>query len=64
MAILNKRIQEQADAIDNHIIDALKSGNSFIVEAGAGSGKTYSLLKVIDWLEQNKCQNLEERKRI
>lgn len=39
MAILNKRIQEQADAIDNHIIDALKSGNSFIVEAGAGSGK-------------------------
>ena len=53
MAILNKRIQEQADAIDNHIIDALKSGNSFIVEAGAGSGKTYSLLKVIDWLEQN-----------
>lgn len=23
MAILNKRIQEQADAIDNHIIDAL-----------------------------------------
>ena len=36
MAILNKRIQEQADAIDNHIIDALKSGNSFIVEAGRG----------------------------
>ena len=35
MAILNKRIQEQADAIDNHIIDALKSGNSFIVEAGS-----------------------------
>lgn len=24
MAILNKRIQEQADAIDNHIIDVLK----------------------------------------
>ena len=33
MAILNKRIQEQADAIDNHIIDALKSGaKDFIVK--------------------------------
>lgn len=63
MAILNKRIQEQADAIDNHIIDALKSGNSFIVEAGAGSGKTYSLLKVIDWLEQNKCQEFRRKKK-
>ena len=62
MAILNKRIQEQADAIDNHIIDALKSGNSFIVEAGAGSGKTYSLL-LIGWNKIN-VKNLEERKRI
>ena len=32
MAILNKRIQEQADAIDDHIIDVLKTGNSFIGE--------------------------------
>ena len=31
MAILNKRIQEQADAIDNHIIDALKSGNLSLI---------------------------------
>ena len=44
-------------------IDALKSGNSFIVEAGAGSGKTYSLLKVIDWLEQNKCQEFRRKKK-
>ena len=64
MAILNKRIQEQADAIDNHIIDALKSGNSFIVEAGAGSGKTYSLLKVIIGWNKINVKNLEERKRI
>lgn len=63
MAILDKKTKEKADAIDNHIIDVLKSGNSFIVEAGAGSGKTYSLLKVIDWLEQNKCQELKSKKK-
>lgn len=63
MTILNKKIKEQADAIDNRIIDVLKSGNSFIVEAGAGSGKTYSLLKVIDWLEQNKCKELKSKKK-
>lgn len=63
MAILNKKTKEKADAIDNYIIDVLKSGDSFIVEAGAGSGKTYSLLKVIDWLEQNKCKELKSKKK-
>lgn len=61
--MLNKKIQKLADSIDNQIIDVLKSGNSFIVEAGAGSGKTYSLLKVIDWLEQNKCNEYKSKKK-
>lgn len=63
MAILDKKTKEQADAIDNHIIEILKSGESFIVEAGAGSGKTYSLLRVIDWLEQNKCDEYRSKKK-
>ena len=33
----------EADKIDAQIIETLKSGHSFRVEAGAGSGKTYSL---------------------
>ena len=63
MATLNKKIKREADAIDNRIIEVLKTGNSFIVEAGAGSGKTYSLLKVIDWLEYNKCDEYRNKKK-
>ena len=36
----------EADKIDAQIIETLKSGHSFRVEAGAGSGKTYSLNRV------------------
>ena len=43
-----------ADLVDEEIINVLKSKESFCVEAGAGSGKTYSLLNVINWLEKNK----------
>lgn len=42
-----------ADSIDNDIINVLKSKRNFLVEAGAGSGKTHSLLNVISWLEDN-----------
>lgn len=63
MIKLNKKIKKQADAIDNHIIEVLKSGESFIVEAGAGSGKTFSLLRVIDWLEQNKRDEYKSKKK-
>lgn len=44
----------EADKIDTSIIDTLQSGRSFRVEAGAGSGKTYSLNKVIQWIQSNK----------
>ena len=37
----------EADKVDKQIIEALREGHSFRVEAGAGSGKTYSLNRVI-----------------
>ena len=46
--------KENADQIDSEIIKTLKQGLSFRVEAGAGSGKTYSLNKVIEWIQNNK----------
>ena len=46
--------KEEADKIDAHIIDILQQGKNFRVEAGAGSGKTYSLNKVIEWIQDNK----------
>lgn len=47
----------EADKVDEEIIAALQNGNSFRVEAGAGSGKTYSLNKAIEWLQTNKWAN-------
>lgn len=46
--------KEEADKIDAQIIDMLQQGKNFRVEAGAGSGKTYSLNKVIEWIQSNK----------
>lgn len=46
--------EQRADEIDRFIIETLQSGKSFRVEAGAGAGKTFSLMKVIDWLESKK----------
>ena len=37
--------KEEADKVDELIISTLQQGRSFRVEAGAGSGKTYSLNK-------------------
>ena len=44
------------------IISVLESGLSFRVEAGAGSGKTYSLNKVVDWLQDNRWKEFKKRK--
>ena len=54
--------KKEADLIDKNIIEILQSGQSFRVEAGAGSGKTYSLNKVVDWLQNNVEQKLLQRK--
>ncbi len=52
----------EADKIDNQIIEALKKGKNFRVEAGVGSGKTYSLNKVIDWLQDNNWKEYNSRR--
>lgn len=52
----------EADKVDEQIISALQAGNSFRVEAGAGSGKTYSLIKAIEWLQENKRVEYSRKK--
>lgn len=49
-----QKAKEEADKIDVQIISVLQQGKNFRVEAGAGSGKTYSLNKVIEWIQDNK----------
>ena len=53
----------RADMIDTQIINMLKSGKSFRVEAGAGSGKTYSLHKVVEWIDKNKAKEFSRNNR-
>ena len=48
-----EKAKELADKIDNDIIEIFKQGYNFKVEAGAGSGKTYSLMKVLTWIKDN-----------
>lgn len=52
----------EADKVDEEIIRALQSGGSFRVEAGAGSGKTYSLNKAIEWIQENKWIEYSRKK--
>lgn len=54
--------KEEADKVDEQIIDILQHGYSFRVEAGAGSGKTYSLKRVIDWIQNNKFDEYNRKK--
>lgn len=52
----------EADKVDVQIIEALRDGRSFRVEAGAGSGKTYSLNRVIEWIQENKWGEYSRKK--
>jgi DNA helicase-2/ATP-dependent DNA helicase PcrA len=52
----------EADKTDKKIIETLCSGKSFRVEAGAGSGKTYSLNRVIEWLQDNRWNEFKTKK--
>lgn len=52
----------EADKVDEQIVAALKAGRSFRVEAGAGSGKTYSLNRVIEWIQANKWNDYRRKK--
>lgn len=58
----SQKAKLRADEIESKIIDVLCSGQSFLVEAGAGAGKTYSLTRVVDWLENNKKQEFRKKK--
>lgn len=53
--------QEGANKIDLQIINTLQQGQNFRVEAGAGSGKTYSLNKVIEWIQTNKWEEYRRK---
>lgn len=53
--------KEKANKIDEEIIETIKAGKNFKVEAGAGSGKTYSLNKVIEWLQINKSEEYKSK---
>lgn len=52
----------EADKVDKQIIEALREGHSFRVEAGAGSGKTYSLNRVIEWIQKNMWSKYSRKK--
>lgn len=58
-----KLAKSHADEIDARIIKTLQSGRSFCVEAGAGSGKTSSLHKVVDWININMAYDLHNKNR-
>jgi len=53
--------KEEADRVDELIISTLQQGRSFRVEAGAGSGKTYSLNRVIEWVQANKWNEYKRK---
>lgn len=57
-----EKAKEEADRVDEQIIETLQEGHSFRVEAGAGSGKTYSLIKVIEWIQANKQKEFINKK--
>ena len=59
---LNEKLHSEADKVDAQIIETLKTGHSFRVEAGAGSGKTYSLNRVIEWIQANKWSDYSRKK--
>ena len=57
-----KRAEQEAKKIEEIIRATLESGKNFRVEAGAGSGKTFSLIKVIEWIQKNKWGYYQKRK--
>lgn len=50
----------RSDEIDREIIKTVESDRNFRVEAGAGAGKTYSLEKVIEWLDREKKKQFKK----
>ena len=57
-----QKAKEEADKVEQLIISTLEEGKNFRVEAGAGSGKTYSLNKVIEWIQENRGVYFNQKK--
>ena len=53
------KAKEEADNVDVLIRECIKNHQHFLVEAAAGSGKTYSLNSTVDWLEKEKPLGLD-----
>lgn len=52
------KTKQEADSVDEKIKTLIREKKSFIVEAAAGSGKTYSLNSIVGWLEREKPLDL------
>jgi DNA helicase II / ATP-dependent DNA helicase PcrA len=53
-------MEEQDKSVDTRIAEALAAGNSFLLDAGAGAGKTYSLVLGIKTLLEAKRIELQK----
>lgn len=56
------KAKREADSVDIQIVELIKKEKNFRVEAGAGSGKTYSLNKTIEWLQDNKAKEYNHKR--
>lgn len=56
-----EKAENRANEIDLQIIETMNRGDSFRVEAGAGAGKTHSLMRVVEWLEKEKLKVLQKK---
>lgn len=50
-----------ARVADEQVTQCLKNGTSFLLEAGAGAGKTYSLVETLRYLIATKSEGLRQR---
>lgn len=57
-----EKAEQEAKRVEELILSTLQAGKNFRVEAGAGSGKTFSLIKVIEWIQKNKWSYYQKRK--
>ncbi|MDD5801933.1 MAG: AAA family ATPase [Solobacterium sp.] len=57
-----EKAKKEADSVDIKIVELIKKEKNFRVEAGAGSGKTYSLNKTIEWLQNNKAKEYNRKR--
>lgn len=60
--IYTEEVLNEAAEENEKIIQTLKTGKSFVVEAGAGAGKTTSLNYVIDWIQDHWWKKFHLRK--